>query len=130
MSQFLLVCLGGAVGTAARYLLSLGLPMLLGKAFPYATLTVNVVGSFLIGLLMYLGLNTDWLSPMMRVTLTTGIMGGLTTYSTFNYESLEYFRMGAWALGALNMGLTVFLCLLAGSAGLASGQWLAANFKA
>lgn len=125
MLQFLLVCLGGAVGTGIRYLLSQNLPQLLGTGFPYATLTVNVVGSFLIGVLMYLGLNTELLPPLARFTLTTGLMGGLTTYSTFNYETLELFRRGAWGLGALNLGLTVGVCLVVGLAGLAAGHWLA-----
>lgn len=124
MPQFLLVCLGGAVGTGIRYVLAQKLPLLLGTGFPYATLTVNVVGSFLIGVLMYLGLNTELLPPVARLTLTTGLLGGLTTYSTFNYETLELFRRGAWGLGALNLSLTVSVCLIAGLAGMAAGDWL------
>lgn len=125
MKTFLFVCLGGAVGSGLRYLIALVLPQLLGTGFPYATLTVNVLGSFMIGLLMYLGLNTESLSPLVRITLTTGLMGGLTTYSTFNYETLELFRQGAWTIACLNLSLTVVTCLLAGLAGLSCGHWLA-----
>lgn len=127
MTQFLLICFGGAVGTGLRYLLAQGMPLLLGTGFPYATLTVNLLGSFLLGVLMHLGLTTDWLPPLARITLTTGLLGGLTTYSTFNYETLELFRQGAWVLGALNLLLTVGLCLLGGMAGVACGHLLAAQ---
>lgn len=119
---FLCVCLGGALGSGLRYLISLGLPLLLGKGFPYATLTVNLLGSFLMGILMALALHSHWLSPEWRLTLTTGLMGGLTTYSTFNYETLELFQRGAWALAGLNILLTLGLCLLAGMAGWGCGQ--------
>lgn len=122
--QFLLVCLGGAIGTGIRYLLALSLPLILGKGFPYATLSVNIVGSFLIGLIMYLSLNTAYIPQMLRFTLTTGLLGGLTTYSTFNYETLEFFREGAWKLGLLNLSLTLIVCMLAGLAGLALGAYV------
>ena len=84
MARLLWICLGGAVGTGARYLLSGWLLRWLGPAFPYGTLAVNVLGSFLMGVLMHLALSTGSFSPTLRLTLTTGVLGGFTTYSTFN----------------------------------------------
>ncbi|HET9315661.1 MAG TPA: CrcB family protein, partial [Vicinamibacteria bacterium] len=87
MGRFLLVCLGGAVGTGARYLVSMAALRLLGAGFPYGTLTVNVLGSFLLGAIMHVGVTTTLLSPTARLVLATGVMGGFTTYSSFNYET-------------------------------------------
>ena len=122
--RFLLVCLGGAVGTGARYLLGGWVQRVAGSQFPFGTLSVNVIGSFVLGLLMHVALTTDTLSPMMRLTLTTGVMGGFTTYSTFNYETVESLREGAWGLAGLNVAITVGACLAAGFLGLASGRLL------
>lgn len=124
MARFLLICLGGALGTGARYLIALEAPRLLGTAFPYGTLTVNVVGSFLLGAVMHVGLTTNLISPELRLMLTTGVMGGFTTYSTFNYETMEYLRQGDFSLAAVNVAATLFLCLLAGALGLALAGWL------
>ena len=107
--RFLLICLGGAVGTEARYLI--------------ATLTVNVAGSFLLGAVMHVGLTTALMTPGLRVVLATGVMGGFTTYSTFNYETIEYLREGAFEIAALNVAATLLLCLLAGALGLAAARW-------
>lgn len=124
LDRLLLVCLGGAVGTGARYLVALWAPRLLGTAFPYGTLLVNALGSFLLGAMMHVGLSTTLVSPTLRLVLATGVMGGFTTYSTFNYETTQYLRDGAWALAALNLGGTVTVCLLAGALGLAGARWL------
>ncbi|MHB8875773.1 MAG: fluoride efflux transporter CrcB [Myxococcaceae bacterium] len=124
MSRFLWICLGGAVGTGARYLLSGWTLRVLGPAFPYGTLAVNVLGSFLLAVLMVVGLHSTALSPTMRLVLTTGVMGGFTTYSTFSYESMRYFQDGAWLIGALNIGVTVLACLAACLLGWSGGRWL------
>jgi CrcB protein len=124
MYRFLLICLGGAIGTGARYLIAVGAPRLVGTSFPYATLTVNVLGSFLLGAVMHVGLTTNLMTPGLRLVLATGVIGGFTTYSTFNYETLEYLREGALALAGLNVAATLLLCLLGGSLGLASARWL------
>jgi fluoride exporter len=124
MSRFLLICLGGAIGTGARYLIAVGTPRLLGASFPYATLTVNVVGSFLLAAVMHVGLTSNLMTPGLRLVLATGVLGGFTTYSTFNYETMEYLREGAFGLAGLNVAATVILCLLAGALGLALARWL------
>jgi CrcB protein len=124
MSRLLWICLGGAVGSGARYLVSTWVLGTLGPAFPWGTLAVNAIGSFLLGALMHVGLSTDLLSPTLRLALSTGVMGGFTTYSTFNYETLQYVRDGALRLAALNVGTTVILCLAAGLLGLAAARAL------
>ena len=113
MARFLLICLAGAVGTGARYLLSGWVLRLAGPGFPYGTLAVNVIGSFLIGLVMQVSLSTELIPPTLRLTLTTGLMGGFTTYSAFNYETLQLVQEGSWLLGVANLGITVVSCLAA-----------------
>jgi CrcB protein len=124
MDRFLWVCLGGAVGTGARYWLSGWVQRHAGPGFPAGTLAVNVIGSFVLGALMEIGVTGGLLAPTLRVALTTGVVGGFTTYSTFNYETIEYLREGAWALGMGNVAATVVVCLGAGIAGIAAGRGL------
>jgi len=128
MERLAWVCLGSALGGGARYLLALGAMRLLGPSFPYGTFTVNVLGSFLIGLLMHVGLETTLISPTARLFLTTGCLGGLTTYSTFNYETLQLASEGAWQLAAVNLVATVVACLAAGVLGLAAGRAFVGSF--
>jgi CrcB protein len=127
MARLAWVCLGSALGGGARYLISLGALRLLGPAFPYGTLAVNVLGSFLISLIMHVALETALISPAVRIFLTTGIMGGLTTYSTFNYETLQLASDGEWLLASVNVAVTVGACATAGVLGLASGRALVAG---
>ena len=120
MARFLLICAGGAVGTGARYLLATALRRAFGT-FPFGTLAVNVLGSFLASVLMVLALERSALSPDLRFILVTGVLGGFTTYSSFNYETLHLAQSGAGGLAVVNLVTTVVACLLAGIAGI----WLA-----
>jgi CrcB protein len=124
MDRLAWVCLGSALGGGARYVLSQAALSLLGSSFPYGTLTVNVVGSFLIGLIMHVGLETTLIPPGVRIFLTTGVLGGLTTYSTFNYETLSLAAEGDWLRMAVNLVGTVVVCLVAGVLGVALGRAL------
>ncbi len=124
MGRFLWISLGGAIGTGLRYLVSGWAAAIWGAGFPYGTLAVNVAGSFVLGALMQLGLTTELLSPTLRVTLTIGLIGGFTTYSTFNYETLEYLRRSATVLAVANVVATLLGCLDAGWAGSVVGQRL------
>lgn len=124
MVRVLLVGLGGAVGSVLRYLISLWTPKVLGASFPYGTLIVNVAGSFLITTIMYAALRTPAISVNTRILLTTGVMGGLTTYSTFNYETLGFLQENAWRMAFVNIAGTLFGCLAAGWLGLASARVL------
>ena len=92
--HLLAVGLGGFVGAVARYGISGWMHRLSGGLFPIGTLTVNVLGCFLIGLFMTLVQTREWLEPNQRLLLITGILGSLTTFSTFGYETLELLRYG------------------------------------
>src|SRR5512140_1224061 len=118
MAQLFWICLAGAVGTGARYGVGLWAARAFGTAFPYGTLAVNLVGSFLISLILVFAVSTQHIGPTLRLTLTTGFMGGLTTYSSFNHETLKYFDERAWGMGALYMLITGGGCLVAGALGL------------
>ena len=86
----MLVCLGGAIGSGLRYLVG-GLALRwLGADFPYGTFIVNVVGSFLIGLIQEVATTSQLIPESTRLFLTVGIMGGLTTYSSFSYETVRF----------------------------------------
>ena len=108
MVQFLLVCLGGALGTGARFAIAL--------AIPRAVLAVNLLGSCAIAMVMERMPPSD-----LRLVLVTGILGGFTTYSAFNQETLQLLQLGKWASALVNVSLTLFGCLAAGLLGL----WLA-----
>ena len=125
MSRLLMVCLGGAVGTGARYLVGGWAQRALGTGFPWGTTVVNLLGSFLIVIVMYLGLERGVLSADLRIVLTTGVMGGFTTYSSFNYETLRFAQEGAWGMAALNVTATVVGCLVAGGLGLLCARGIA-----
>ena len=124
MNRFLWICLAGAAGTGARYLLSGWALSAFGPSFPYGTVGVNVLGSFLLGLLVQIFTASPDLSQTLRLALTTGVMGGFTTYSAFNQETVHYIQDGAWRLALGNVALTLFLCLAAGFAGVALGRSL------
>ena len=75
---------------------------------------------------MHVALTTAFLPPTTRLVLVVGVLGGFTTYSGFNYETLNYFQDGAWLLGFLNMLIMIAACLAAGIAGIGSARWLTA----
>jgi CrcB protein len=122
MARFLWICLGGAAGTGTRYLLSGWLLRAAGPGFPWGTLAVNVIGSFLLGVLLQLSLATD-----LRLALTIGGMGGFTTYSSFNYETLQYLLRNEWLTAFAYVAATLLVCLAAGALGLLCGRLLAAS---
>ncbi len=124
MGRFLWICFGSAVGGGARYLVSGWALKLLGPSFPYGTLTVNLVGSFLLGGLMFAGVEAAAISPTVRLALTTGVMGGFTTYSSFSYETMRYLQEGAWAIAGVNVRVSVGGCLAACLRGGAGARWL------
>ncbi len=117
MARFLWICLGGATGTGARYLIGLWAGQRLGTAFPYGTLIVNVSGCFLISFIMHLGLTLTSFPATLRLALTTGFLGGLTTYSSFNYETTRLLD-GTPRTALVNLGVTLVGCFLAGLLGL------------
>lgn len=125
MLRVLLIGLAGALGTLTRYGIGLWAGRTLGAGFPYGTLIVNVVGCFLIALVAQLAIATTLISPTLRLTLTTGFMGGLTTYSSFNFETTTLLRERAWAAGLGNVGVTLATCFVAGMMGIALANRIA-----
>jgi CrcB protein len=123
--RLLLICLGGACGTAARYGVDVAAARWLGVDFPYGTLTVNVVGSLLIGVIQEVALSTPLVSETVRLVLAVGLMGGFTTYSAFSYGPLRLAERSA-AAAAVNVLLTTGLCLGACALGLLLGRALVA----
>jgi fluoride exporter len=127
MARLLWVCLGGAVGSGARYLVSLLLARWLGAAFGWGTLFVNVTGSLLLGAIVATAKARGLLGSTLYYALASGVMGGFTTYSSFNNETVTYLESGLPGRAAWNVGLTVVVCLGAGLLGLRLGGWLAAR---
>ncbi|MEX2029571.1 MAG: fluoride efflux transporter CrcB [Anaerolineales bacterium] len=126
MGQFVLVGVGGFLGSALRYYLS-GLIQSLTKSysFPYGTLGVNIAGCLLIGALSELAEARGLLSPEARLVLIVGLLGGFTTFSTFANESLNLIRLGQVLPAILNVLTSVSLGLMAAWAGrlLAHALW-------
>jgi CrcB protein len=118
MARFFLICLGGAVGTGARYLFSTAMTRAFGN-FPFGTMGVNVIGSFFASVVMVLALEKASIAPDLRFFLVTGVLGGFTTYSSFNYETLHLAQSGAVGLAAVNVAVTLVACLLSGIGGIA-----------
>ena len=118
MERFLWICLAGAAGTGARYLIAVWAAQRLGPSFPYGTLIVNLVGCFVIGAAVHAALTLGW-SPTLRATVTIGFLGGLTTYSSFNHETMGLFESGAIGIAGLNLAMTVLGGLIAGWLGVA-----------
>ena len=123
VQRLVLVCFGGAVGSGMRYLVAVGAARWLGADFPWGTLVVNLVGAFLIGLVQYLA-GAHVLSEEGRLLLSTGVMGGLTTYSAFSYETVRLAQLGDWRAASLNVVVTTILCLALCVAGTALGRLL------
>jgi CrcB protein len=121
MERFFWICVAGAAGTGARYLIALWAAQRLGSAFPYGTLIVNLIGCFVIAAVMHAALTLGW-SPTVRAAVTIGFIGGLTTYSSFNYETMRLFEEGAPATAAVNVALTMVGCLMAGWLGLVAAR--------
>ena len=113
MDRFFWICLAGAFGTGTRYLVGLWAGQKLGGNFPYGNLIVNVAGCFLIALVMQTALGVTSFPPTLRLALTTGFLGGLTTYSSFAYETTFMAQDGARGAALLNFGATTFACFAA-----------------
>ena len=112
---YLLVALGGALGSVARYACSGVALRLFGIGFPYGTLFVNVVGSYAIGVLGTIAIagGRTLTAPDIRAFLVTGILGGFTTFSAFSLETFTLARSGNLSGAAVNVVLSLVLCFVA-----------------
>jgi len=118
----LLVAVGGAIGSVLRFLTSIAATQWLGAEFPYGTLIANLSGAFVIGLVQQIGTESLLISDNTRIFLTTGMMGGLTTYSTFSYETVRLMETNAWTAAWINIVVTTALALGLCFLGIAVGR--------
>jgi len=127
MTRVLLVFVGGGGGSVLRYLTVLAAVRFVTPSIPVGTLVVNVVGCFFIGFVHTLAMLTARISPDARLFLTTGVMGGLTTYSSFNYEALALIEQ-AHIPQAIAYALAMLIgCVAAGLLGTWSAQAIVAS---
>jgi CrcB protein len=118
MLQLVWIAVAGALGALCRWGISRAGYALFGAGFAWGTLIANVLGCFLLGFLMYTGLNTDKIPEALRTALAIGFLGALTTFSTFSYETIGYIEDGAWMLAVLNIGTNLAIGLGATVGGL------------
>jgi fluoride exporter len=128
MQSYLWIAIGGALGSVARYWCSGVAARLIGETFPWGTLLVNVIGSFIIGFFATItGPDGRLLvGTIPRQFVMVGICGGYTTFSSFSLQTLNLLNDGEWLYAGLNIGASVMLCLLA----VWLGHWAAGNFNA
>jgi CrcB protein len=122
--QLLTIAGGGALGAVLRFGMSSYIYRLLGRDFPYGTLAVNVVGSLVMGILFILFVERGLVSAEWRSAIIIGFLGAFTTFSTFSIETLMLVESGELSRAALNVVLSVTLCLVATWLGLVMGRQL------
>ena len=122
IKNLLLVGLGGSIGSMARYAASY---LIKAKAFPYATLSVNIIGSFIIGLVFAMSIKQEGISDNWKLFLTTGICGGFTTFSAFSLENMGLLQSGKIGMAVSYICLSVVLGIVATFLGfrLVNGEW-------
>ena len=103
MFDFLAISLGAVVGANLRYWMSRSMLRLLGPVFPYGTLAINVLGSFVLGLFMVWTTERVMADPRWRLFVAVGFCGGYTTFSSFAFESMVFFQQGQWTLLTWNI---------------------------
>lgn len=113
MIKLLAIGLGGFFGAISRYWLSEIVSRRIGSAFPYGTLAVNFLGCLCIGVIMSLVEEHQMFSPHTRLFILIGILGSLTTFSTFGHETVELLRTGDIRLTLLNIAANIILCIVA-----------------
>ncbi len=116
MLQIIYIGVGGFIGAVSRFLVSRYMNNLLPN-FPLGTLTVNIIGSFILGFIVYSVSLGRSISPEMRDFITIGILGGFTTMSSFAYESFRLMELGEILLFSLNLAMNLVLCIAAVYAG-------------
>ncbi len=122
MTNILLAALGGAIGSVLRYLVGVFTVRWFGPSFPWGTLSVNIVGSFIIGLTVEMIARRFNASMELRVFIVTGIIGGFTTWSSFSLDTMVLFERGAFAAAAAYVIGSLVVSFAAVFAGLALGR--------
>ena len=122
MAECLIVGIGGFIGAVCRYLIGL-IPLEQGSVFPVKTFAINVLGSFVIGVIAALAAKDSWLDPQIVLFLKVGICGGFTTFSSFALETADMLKSGSEATAVLYVSLSMVI----GVAAVFAGPW-AANY--
>ncbi len=120
MNGILAIALGGGIGSVARHYAATAMILFFGTAFPFGTLLVNVLGSFIMGVLIEMMALKWQVTPEVRAFLVTGFLGGFTTFSTFSLDVFKLAETGQAAAAALYVALSVFVSILA----IFAGVWL------
>jgi len=125
MTKYLIIALGGAIGSMLRFWASGYVSGRLGTRFPYGTFVINVTASFLIGFIMTVLTERTHLSPSWRYLLVVGFLGGYSTFSSFEYETFRVFEDGEFLITALNIALSVAVGFVAVWIGAITGRTIA-----
>ncbi|RTZ62023.1 MAG: fluoride efflux transporter CrcB [Gammaproteobacteria bacterium] len=124
MNQWLAIAAGGALGAVARFWVSGWVYETFGKGFPWGTLAVNVIGSFVIGLMFVILVEKIAADPVWRLFVMVGMLGAFTTFSTFSLETLQLLEAGAVVRAGANMLISVISCVLAAWGGVSISRLL------
>jgi len=124
MTNLIYIAGGGAAGALLRYGVSNGIYVLLGRGFPYGTLTVNILGSLLMGFLYVLMIERMDVGVHWRAALMIGMLGAFTTFSTFSLETLNLLEGGDHLKAGVNILLSVSLCIIGCWMGMIAGRQL------
>lgn len=122
MLKYFMVCIGGGLGSVLRFWLGSYIGDKMGTRFPYGTLVINITGSFLIGLVFsWLTVKTQW-SPNWRYFIPIGFIGGYTTFSSFEFETLRTIQEGQIGMGLLYVAVSVLIGFIAVWGGVVAGR--------
>lgn len=122
-----IIGIGATIGASMRYYLTQFMHITLGRDFPYGTLSANVVGSFLAGILVVTLLEKTKFNETYQLVLLVGLTGSLTTMSTLSWESVEMINLGHYAKAAMNILLNVFLSLFSAGLGVVLARYVFAS---
>lgn len=123
----LAIGVGATIGASMRYYLTVFINSIFGHTFPYGTLSANIIGSFLAGILVVVILEKSMLDEAYRLLLLIGLTGSLTTMSTLSWESVEMISMEHYGLAGINILSNIMLSLLAVGAGVVLMRYLLSN---
>lgn len=124
VKNFLAISLSAILGANLRYLLSRFAARELGPVFPYGTLFINIIGSFIVGLFLIWTTERVLIDPHWRLVVVIGFCGSFTTFSSYAFETMAYFEQGQWGLMVVNILSNNLLCLGAALAGMSLGRVL------
>ena len=124
MLDFLAISVGAVLGANLRYCMSRSMIRWLGPVFPYSTLAINVIGSFILGFFLAWTIERAIVDPRWRLLIAVGFCGGFTTFSSYAYETVVFFEQGHWTLMAVNFIANNLLACLAVLSGMALARVL------